>query len=608
MRCLVIAILLAGCGASTASNDRAAAADGRPRLDGVVVLDVSIDAASPDAQEIWRTSERLLEDRGPLPPPDLGLEDYMDWMRGIWAPWLEGRVAIMRDLRERFAALAEVGSSERIFSSVVAGYLYEDFARLIEGLPVPVEVEGDREMSAAFASQLRAQAGPAWARAREAWSRCIDWAPEASEELRDWGDACTRRLAALPDLEEEAGPRPIAWPTECQPENVATVPDGPRPDAIASGPTGRRPVALLFADRGPLTPAERDRVTDAVFARLRRTHRTLRLVPLREVRRARAAAAAGTTQSGTHCQRPPSTLSLLRARHDDLVAGWISADCQERDGERVCTLGVHLGEKDDGTALAFGARLDDVSFAVDDWIAAVALLSEEAATASVFDLVGAGRVAGAVQIRAVTPYGDWAEIDPRAQLSRAAEGLSRCQDEGDVPKSDAPIILDIAPDGAVTDIVIGGGPHGDARHDCITAVLEDLELSAASGERRLTFTLAFYPSAPVALPYRAIERALHPLGLAVADALGDRFLRDAVARCYAGVPTAQEAVASYQATLTVGPDGAVGDVNVVGATIPDGATDAVLQCIRDALSGARFACPPDGRPATVEATLCVGGR
>jgi len=604
MRWLLPVFLLASCSGPTTAPDPDPVADARPRLDGVPVFDVSIEEAPADAQEVWRVSERLLEDRGPEPPPDLGLEDYMTWMRGIWSPWLEGRVAIMRDLRDRFSALAEVGPRERVFSSVVAGYLYEDFARLIENLPVPVEVQDDREMSAAFASQLRAQAAPAWARAREAWSHCIDWAPDAPESLRGWGDACTRRLAELPVIEPEpSAPPAIAWPEEC-----TTGPEGERPDAIDAGPTGRRPIALSTSRRGPLTEAERDRVADAVHRHVRRTYRNLRLLPLREVRQARSTAAAGNRTRRLSCVRAPSPTSLLRARHEDLVVGSVSADCFLLDDERVCELRVYLGKKDDGSVLSIGARLEEISYDVDDWLALVPSLSEEGASSLVFGSTGAGRVAGAVQVRSVETYGEWGDVDVAAVLQAAENGLAQCRDAGTMPPADMSVVLEIAPDGAVSDVAIATGPHGVPRADCVNNVFEDLTVPTASGERRVTFSLAFYPDAPVPLPYRAIERVPHGLALGFESALRDRFLRDAVARCYAGLPESRQSVASYSATLAVQPNGEVGDVTVAGVTVPDGVGEAVSECVATALRGARFSCPMDRQPTTVEATLCIGGR
>jgi hypothetical protein len=605
MRWLTLLLLVASCGGpTTTANEGDQVPDDRPRLDGALVLDVSLESAPEEARDVWQVAQRLLEDRGPQPPADLSIDDYMDWMRAVFAPWLEGRVAVMRDLRDKFQALADAGPRERIFSAVVAAYLYQDFARLIEALPVPVEVESDREMRAAFAAQLRSQAAPAWARAREAWSRCVDWAPEAPEALEPWGDACAARLAELPDIEEpEPAPRRIAWPEEC-----TRAPEGARPDALDQGPTARRPVALLVGDRGPLTLDERDRVADAVFRFIRRTQRGIRLLPLREVRRAREAAAAGRAVRNTTCARAPTTIDLLRSRHEDLVAGAVSADCYYVDDEHVCSLDVHLGKKDDGSPLALGVRLDEPSFDVDDFIAAVDQLDEDGATAAILGVVGAGSVAGAVQIRFVTPYGEWGDVDVRRALAPAESPLGECRDAGNVPPVDMHVVLEVAPDGAVSDIAIDPAPYGEARSDCVVNALEDVTLPAASGERRITFTLAFYPESPVAIPYRAVERVPHAGALGVGRALADRFLRDAVSRCYAAVPVAEGAVASYHASFEVNPDGSVANVDLEGVSIPDGVGEEINACISTALSGARFACTPDREAGTVEATICLGVR
>jgi hypothetical protein len=325
------------------------------------------------------------------------------------------------------------------------------------------------------------------------------------------------------------------------------------------------------------------------------------------VRRARDAAAASRTARGT-CARAPTALDLLHARHEDLVAGSIAADCFFVEDERVCSLEVHLGKKDDGSPFALGVRLDEVSFHVDDWLASVDQLNEDDVSAALLGIAGTGSVAGAVQVRYVTPYGQWGDIDVRRALTPAEERLGACRDAGDVPPVDIRVVLEVAPDGGVSDIAIDPGPYGEARRDCVVNALEDLTLPAASGERRVTFTLAFYPESPVALPYRAVERAPHAAALGVGRALADRFLRDAVSRCYASVPVGEGAVASYHASFEVDPDGSVASVDLEGVSIPDGVGEEVGDCITSALSGARFSCTPSREAATVEATICLGAR
>ncbi len=349
-------------------------------------------------------------------------------------------------------------------------------------------------------------------------------------------------------------------------------------------------------------------MADAVYRWVRRTHRSLRLLPLREVRRARDAAASGRTLAGTACARAPATTDLLHARHADLVRGSVSADCYFVDDERVCSLDVFLGKKDDGSPLALGVQLVEPSFDVDDWLAAVDRLAEDGARAMLLGLAATGGVAGAVQLRNVTPYGAWAEVDVGRALSRGERTLGACRDAGDVPPTDMRVVLEVAPDGAVSDIDIDPGPYGDPREDCVTNALEDLTLPAGTGERRVTFTLAFYPESPVALPYRAVERAPHASALGVDRALSDRFLRDELSRCYAASTAPAGSVGSYHATFTTNAEGAVTDVSLEGIHAAEGVGEEVLACMKHALEGARFACTPDGESATVEATLCLGAR
>lgn len=611
---LVAALLLfaAACGGPQAAQPEPTATDDRPHLDGALVWDLSLAEGSDDVRFVWGTAERLLAERGPESPVDLSLDDYAEWMHANWSPWLEARVVALQELRPLLAALGEAGERERVFASVVAGYLYGDFARLIEAMPVPVEVQGEAELRAAFAEQLRSQAAPAWGRAREAFRQCVEWAPTAPPALAGWGEACAHRLEQIPDI-TAAPPRPpaIAWPDEC-----TTRPTGDRPGAPAAAPIGRRPIALVSGSRGPLTVGEMDRVVDAVHARLRRVHRAFRFLPLREVRAARANAEQRRISPRRVCTRAPSTAAVLRRRHHDLVTASVMADCHPGDGREdegsTCSLTVSFAGASDALDFIVAGVIAEDSFDVADWLAAVPQLGEESDTAHVFGaLVGSltrGAGGGAARLRSVHALGAWGDASPTHALRGAEPRLGACRDVGDVPASDLTVVLEVAPDGGVSDLDVALREGATERVACVTAVFEDLELPPGEGTRRLTMTVEFGPDRSPSLPFRAVEAQPHDAAISAPEALADPFLRDAVARCYAGNADAHGAVTSHRARLTVDAAGAVTGVVVEGVTTPLGADEDLVACITGALRTARFACTPGTSEVEVEAVFCVGGR
>ncbi len=603
---LAPAVLFAvACGGASAPAPAPAPADDRPRLDGVLVWDVPLDEASDDVRFVWESAQRVLAEAGPESPTDLSLDDYTEWMHANWSPWLESRVTVLQGLRERFTALAEAGSRERIFAAVVAAYVYDDFAKRIEAMPVPIEVQGEPDLVAAFAEQLRAQAAPAWRRARESFSQCVEWAPDAPPELARWGEACARRLAETPDVVvAPPPPREIAWPTEC-----TTHPEGPRPGIAEPAPTARRRVALLYQGDGPLTQAEMDRVVDAMHAHLRRTQPGLRLLPMREVRAARALSAGRRASRRLSCARAPSTSALLRARHADLVMAWVSAACYEDPGApRTCMLSVSLGRKEDGSHFGLGAELEEDSFDVDDWLAVVPELEEGGGTAALLSRLSGASDGRAVHLRFVRSLGAWGDASTADALGAAEVALATCRDVGDVPPSDLPVVIEVTPDGGVADIDIPLRDRATERVACVTNIFEDLELPPGEGPRRLTMTVEFRPDASPSLPFRSVEARLHHTAINARQALSDRFLRDALTRCYAGNPDAHGAVTSHRAKLTIDRSGTVTGVALEGMTTPLGADEDLDACISGALRTARFACTPDGSEVEVEAVFCVGGR
>ncbi len=596
------ALVILACGTAHGALGTPRAADDRPRLDGRLVLDVPIARASADARHVWEEAERLRADRGPVAPDGLSLEEYTAWMRDTWGAWLGDRVRAMQDLRARFVRLADGPPNERVLAAVVAGYLYEDLARIIEGLPLPEEVSANREMAASFASELRRQAAPAYRRARESWELCADAVVDAPDELRGWRSTCESRLAELPEVPEEApeGDAAAVIPEECERERFQTR----EPSVVA---TGAHPYALFVASNGALSEPERDRLADAMQTSLRRRMGKARILSPREVRAARELAATSSIAPGRVCARAPSAVDVLRRREPTLERIRAFANCYSDFETPTCTLLVELGEGPDADRI--WANMNRVSFDARAWTALVGRLGES--DSLVVEGRGAGRpfpsggprVAG-IELQGAWDFDDGGEARPESVL--AAIDFAACRDRGGTSAAPVRLLLEVSDDGAVTRASAETGPASAARTTCVVDAARAAHFAPATGPRRAELTVEFLPSDLVRLDYRARVPDDTPPELHADEALEDWTLRDAIARCYAPLPDSSARMSSYRATLAIAPDGTVTDAPVVPAHAPRDDAGAVASCIAAALANARFGCTPGDAESQLEVTLCVG--
>jgi hypothetical protein len=101
--------------------------------------------------------------------------------------------------------------------------------------------------------------------------------------------------------------------------------------------------------------------------------------------------------------------------------------------------------------------------------------------------------------------------------------------------------------------------------------------------------------------YRALGYDTTDPWLRVGMTLDSSDVETAMVACHAG-----RDVASYRLQWTISPTGGVSDASAEAITAPTESVDTERECIVRALTSAAFPCTRDGRPARVEARLCVG--
>ena len=599
---LAVACLLLACSGPQPIADQPERRD-LPQLDGRPVLDVPLSQAPEPVRQIWDAATSLTADRGPRITSALTVEAYRSWISERWAPWLNARVERVQHLRAQLDGLAEGTAAQRLFAAVVGARVYEDFARIIESMPLPEGLADDRELAATFHAELRTQAAPAHRRAAELWTRCIEQVQAAPEAMRSWRTECARRLALVPSTpaqETAAGGQPMVVPPECEARpRVGREPEQQRP-------TGNRLIALLPDGSGVLGLGEMDQLTDAVARELRRRQRTIRIVAARELAEARRLVAQLSRRAGNTCARAPRLVDVLRARHPDLVVGELLAACHihGQSGES-CALQVHLGRQADGSPWTLSTSLPAETAELGPFLAAVLQLADGMAVSGLVGMTQDEPPPGGAALLHVNTHGAWGELRPAAAIEPLRPALAACRSIGRPPPSDISAVLVVAPDGTVTEVFLDGGPSGAERLACVDAALRQLRLPESPGPRRLSFDVRFLPDEVPDVDYRVVGTEEAPDALLADEALRDWFLRAAVGRCIAGRSDAARQMLSFRAHLFIGPDGGVTDSSVEGVTAPP--DDALSTCIDDALRGARFSCSADGGESELEVVLCVGG-
>jgi hypothetical protein len=193
---VVLFALACGCGAArTPRGDSLEDADLADRIRGLPAPARPLGATSERFQGVWTDAELALEAR--LPPPAIADEAaYSGWLEARLTPWLRERARAIERTRGALRLLRAGPIEERIMGAALLGFVLEDTAREVLEAPVP-ELAERPARAAELRAALSTEMTPLYAKAREAYARCLVAARGAPPHLAAWRALCEARDAAL---------------------------------------------------------------------------------------------------------------------------------------------------------------------------------------------------------------------------------------------------------------------------------------------------------------------------------------------------------------------------------------------------------------------------
>ena len=135
----------------------------------------------------------------PTIPSDLSSSTMSAWSQQELEGWMRHKHRRAQEARKQLDLAAAQTQRQRIMAGAILGLVYEDVARTLLALPVPVELITEPEIAAMYVDVLRGQAAPYLREARSAYNACAGNA-EQLDRLAHWSEFCVGREELLPDM------------------------------------------------------------------------------------------------------------------------------------------------------------------------------------------------------------------------------------------------------------------------------------------------------------------------------------------------------------------------------------------------------------------------
>lgn len=201
-RLLALGLVLAvGCGgAPTGPTSTGPVHHGDADADPDVAILPSADpgqSLSSRMRFAWLLVEEALDVEAPRPPINADASTVFRWSETTLAHWLEVKAHAVESARLELDEAAEEGLHQRIMAGALVGLIYEDVARALDSVPVPVELEAEPDIAEMFRDIRDFNASPYREHARNAYLACAANAANPGP-LRHWSRFCAERAERLP--------------------------------------------------------------------------------------------------------------------------------------------------------------------------------------------------------------------------------------------------------------------------------------------------------------------------------------------------------------------------------------------------------------------------
>lgn len=186
MVCLVLGLGLGGLGAAGAQDaiGEAPPATGHA-LSGTATAPLDA-AALNEARQRYRTAEgarRRAEGIRIRRPRATTMAKMNEWLQARFVPTMERRVEAIGQARAAYERVIALGPSAPAIASIRrTGDLYFDIAAEVDAVPMPLEIQRDPELAAAYRGALEQHTAPLRERAFEAYAACLQMAARLGHE------------------------------------------------------------------------------------------------------------------------------------------------------------------------------------------------------------------------------------------------------------------------------------------------------------------------------------------------------------------------------------------------------------------------------------------
>ena len=169
-----------------------------PTMSVLPAPDVSLAAMTDTLRFAWELAQESFDVRPPSAPVDPDVAYLQTWVNETLEGWLEQKTERIAVARKEFDDAAEQNHRQRIIAGAVVGMLYEDVARVLLSVPVPMDLRSEPDIVDVYRSIVFFQAKPYLAHSERAYRAC---AANASEPkgMRHWSRFCAERASRLPE-------------------------------------------------------------------------------------------------------------------------------------------------------------------------------------------------------------------------------------------------------------------------------------------------------------------------------------------------------------------------------------------------------------------------
>jgi len=145
----------------------------------------------------WLLAEESLGLPRPRLPAERDAQHLSRWSDTTLATWLRRKSHTVEAARRELDRAADEAHHQRIMAGALVGLMYEDVARALSSVPVPVELESEPDIAAMYLDVVDHRASPWREHARAAYDACARNAVEP-EHMRHWSVFCFERAERLP--------------------------------------------------------------------------------------------------------------------------------------------------------------------------------------------------------------------------------------------------------------------------------------------------------------------------------------------------------------------------------------------------------------------------